>query len=257
MRLPTARPGPARPLRPSLALEQPLERAGHRQGLGPADRLVWTDESGRRALIEWSGDRSGRRNPCRPYETLGAVGAGTLEIHFAGPRPPGFDDFHETPGLEVVHLDGRRGVSVPDPDGRAELVAHDDSRRPGDDNRGPQLSPGLLVASPNPFQATTRIVFRVPGTYGEAFAPEDGRELVFDPQQRMPYADGAASVQVSVFSLEGREIATLFAGLAGEGTYEVSWDGRDREGRTLASGTYFCRLQVDRWSVTRRLIFIR
>ena len=78
-----------------------------------------------------------------------------------------------------------------------------------------------------------------------------------DPQQRMPYADGAASVQVSIYSLEGRDIVTLYAGLSGVGTYETQWDGRDREGRLLASGTYFCRLQVEQWSVTRRVIFIR
>lgn len=222
------------------------------RALGPAARLVWIAESGGPQTIEWHGGRQEAVANCRPYAALGASGAGTLEIHFAGP-PPGAGT-----RLEAVLADGRRGecaltidIAPPqDPVAEWPPVA-------GENRRRLQLSPALLVPSPNPFHTATRISFQVPATYAEAFDGDDARELQADPQQRMPYAGGAASVLVTVYSLEGRELATLFAGLAGVGTYETHWDGRDREGRPLASGTYFCKLQVDQWSVTKRIIFIR
>ncbi len=219
--------------------------------LGPAARLVWSGEGGGARTLAWSGDGGGRGDTCRPYALLEATGDGILEIQFAASAPV----FGTR--LEAVLLDGRRAsldLALDD----AALLAMSTAEKPAvDQGRRLQLAPALLVPSPNPFQAVTRISFQVPGTYGEAFEPDQAQVLSADPQQRMPYADGAANVLVTVYNLEGRELATLFAGLATAGTYEAHWDGRDQGGRLLASGTYFCRLQVEQWSVTRRLIFIR
>lgn len=220
------------------------------RALGTAEALAWTDDEGRREELAWSAV-GGAGEACQPYATLGAAGPGILEIRFRGPIPGAGER------LELVHVDGRRGACdlvVPAVDPR-EPAGTDQAS--GDPVRRLQLSPALLVSSPNPFHQATRITFTVPETVGEAFAQEEGREVFADPRQRMPYADGAASVQVTVYGLEGRDLATLHAGQAGVGVYETSWDGRDREGRALASGTYVCRLQIDQWSVTRRLIFIR
>ena len=49
----------------------------------------------------------------------------------------------------------------------------------------------------------------------------------------------------------------LFAGSVGVGIYEAQWNGRDRQGRTVASGAYFCKLQIEQWTTAKRLIFVR
>jgi hypothetical protein len=219
--------------------------------LGRAVQLAWQDSEGGRTVLDWLDPGAGLADPCQPYETLKARGAGLLEIAFAGQPPAQVDQ------LGAVHLDGRRAELAVTLQVEAPAPAAGNGPTSTDPGRRPQLSPALLANSPNPFHHTTRISFQVPATAGEAFLVEEGQEPLFDPQQRMPYADGAASVQVTIYSLEGRELNTLYAGLAGVGFHEASWDGRDREGRTLASGTYFCKLQIDQWSVTRRIIFIR
>ncbi len=223
------------------------------RALGPATEISWTDRQGRVVTIPWPTGRGRRDDTCEPYAALGASGAGMLAILYEGPAPDAGSR------LSAVLRDGRRAEMpvVLEPAPQAEPAESGVSLQAADSGRRLQLSPDLLVGSPNPFHAQTRISFQVPATVGEAFLLEESQEGLLDPQQRMPYADGAASVQVTVYSLEGRDLATLFVGTVGTGTYEAQWDGRDREGRTLASGTYFCKLQIEQWSVTRRLIFIR
>ncbi len=71
---------------------------------------------------------------------------------------------------------------------------------------------------PNPFSASTTIVF-------ELNTP-------------------AASVQLEIFDLQGRQVIVLDTGFAGIGEHRVQWDGRDAAGVPVASGSYVVRLQL-------------
>jgi hypothetical protein len=51
-------------------------------------------------------------------------------------------------------------------------------------------------------------------------------------------------VELAVFDLAGRRLATLVRGNFEAGTHTASWDGRDASGRTLGAGVYFYRLKV-------------
>lgn len=223
--------------------------------LGQAEQITWISAEGRQTSVAWSDSGADFAAPCLPYEMLGASGAGTLEIRYSGLTPA------PTTGLEAVYADGRRAVlaceTLAEPSTAATGAAATAAAAAGDLARRLQLSPALLTSFPNPFHNQTRIGFQVPATVGEAFLFEDDQDHSLDLQQRMPYADGVVSVRVTVYSLEGREVAELFTGPVGVGNHFAQWDGRDRDGRNLASGTYFCKLQIDQWSVTRRLIFIR
>ncbi len=64
-------------------------------------------------------------------------------------------------------------------------------------------------------------------------------------------------MSVKIYSLNGQELVTLHSASVGVGEYTVHWNGTDAFGRKVASGTYFCKLQLDDWSVTRRLVFLR
>jgi hypothetical protein len=124
---------------------------------------------------------------------------------------------------------------------------------------GPELSPALLEGYPNPFRDVIQLRYVVPATLGEAFvwdkneAPPAG----FDPQAAVPWQGGAPRISIKIYSLSGQELVTLFAGDQGPGLGTLQWTGTDNTGRQVASGTYFCKLQMDEWSVTRRLVFLR
>ncbi|HOX24380.1 MAG TPA: FlgD immunoglobulin-like domain containing protein [Candidatus Krumholzibacteria bacterium] len=76
----------------------------------------------------------------------------------------------------------------------------------------------LVGASPNPFNPRTEIVVSV---------------------------DGLGSLDLAIFDLRGRRVATLVAGELAAGVHRVGWDGRDDAGRSVPAGTYLCRLKVD------------
>ncbi|MEW6756398.1 MAG: FG-GAP-like repeat-containing protein, partial [Candidatus Latescibacterota bacterium] len=49
-------------------------------------------------------------------------------------------------------------------------------------------------------------------------------------------------VELAVYNLAGQKVAALVRGERPAGTHAVTWDGRDGEGRPLATGVYLCEL---------------
>lgn len=81
---------------------------------------------------------------------------------------------------------------------------------------GASLAP---VAMPNPFSGSTRFAF-----------------TVSDP--------AGADVNMSVFDVAGRRMATVAQGHYGAGSYVVMWDGRALDGSRARSGMYFVRGRI-------------
>lgn len=83
-----------------------------------------------------------------------------------------------------------------------------------------ESAPAVILAapSPNPFNPSTTLRFRVPVS--------------------------ARDVDLTVVDQRGRLVRRLDAP-RGDGWLEASWDGRDDRGRTLPGGVYFARLSVD------------
>ncbi|MFT7694268.1 MAG: flagellar hook assembly protein FlgD, partial [Candidatus Latescibacterota bacterium] len=52
------------------------------------------------------------------------------------------------------------------------------------------------------------------------------------------------SVVLSVYSLDGRQVAAVEAGTQRSGTQTVTWNGRDENGRLLAPGVYLLAVGV-------------
>jgi hypothetical protein len=78
---------------------------------------------------------------------------------------------------------------------------------------------------PNPFNPTTKISFTLP-TRG--------------------------FVTLKIYNIEGKEIATIVSEELGSGKYERSWNG---EG--FPSGVYFCRLQANNFSETKKILLLK
>ena len=64
-------------------------------------------------------------------------------------------------------------------------------------------------------------------------------------------------MRLEVFTLSGQRIAVLSTGLQQAGRHRLAWDGRDNEGRPLASGVYLYRLVSAEGVLTRKLILLR
>jgi hypothetical protein len=91
---------------------------------------------------------------------------------------------------------------------------------------GPELDPNR----PNPFRGGTRIRFGVPR---------------------------AMRVNVSVFDVHGRRVATLVDGWAPPGYTVLEWNGRGAGGAAARAGIYLCRMVADGRTLTRRMVRLR
>ncbi|MCP4251496.1 MAG: T9SS type A sorting domain-containing protein, partial [bacterium] len=120
------------------------------------------------------------------------------------------------------------------PDGGASWVFFD-TPTPGAGNEAtdvgaPTPAPLSLSNFPNPFNPTTRISFNLPE---------------------------AGQVRLAVFDLQGRRLAMPIDGTLDAGRHEINWDGRDADGRALASGIYFTRLSTEREQRMIRMVLLR
>jgi len=89
----------------------------------------------------------------------------------------------------------------------------------------------LLRNSPNPFTATTNIEY----------------ELVVD-----------SSVELFIQNLSGETVRTLVQDNKPTGSHRVRWNGADDHGAPLASGLYFCSLNLPlRSSETRAMLLLK
>jgi len=62
---------------------------------------------------------------------------------------------------------------------------------------------------------------------------------------------------LSIFNPQGHLINTIQSGARSAGNFLVTWDGKDNQGRNVASGTYLVRLKAGDKTVTRRINLVR
>jgi hypothetical protein len=103
------------------------------------------------------------------------------------------------------------------------------SLRAGRDGRPPSRV-DLLGNVPNPFNPRTSIRFTLP-----------------DPEP----------VRLDVYDLRGRHVARLLDERRDSGFHRVEWDGRDANGRSVASGVYLVRLETPSTTTSRRVALVR
>ncbi len=84
--------------------------------------------------------------------------------------------------------------------------------------------------APNPFNPGTKIAFELPHD---------------------------AHIELGIYDVQGKHVATLFDGLQRAGRHEVTWNGRDDAGQPQASGVYLYRLQAGDRVETQRMTLVR
>ena len=80
----------------------------------------------------------------------------------------------------------------------------------------------------------------------------------FNSQTTIRYTlDRAQEVELKIYTLTGQRVATLVSGHRSAGRYVLHWDGRDGQGRPLASGLYLYQLRAGSERQTRKLLLLR
>jgi predicted lipoprotein with Yx(FWY)xxD motif len=80
----------------------------------------------------------------------------------------------------------------------------------------------------------------------------------FNPTTRIAFGLSApAHVSLRIYDAAGRLVRALVNEERRAGKYEESWDGRDSNGRSVASGIYFYRLNAGPFESTKKMILVR
>jgi subtilisin family serine protease len=66
----------------------------------------------------------------------------------------------------------------------------------------------------------------------------------------------AGPVRVDLFDLAGRNVVTLYNGVAAAGRTMVTWNGRGSRGQELSRGAYFARVKADGAQAVRKMILL-
>ena len=91
------------------------------------------------------------------------------------------------------------------------------------------LGKKVVYNSPNPFNPTTTIHFLVP-----------------EP----------STVRVDIYDILGKNIATLLNEKVEAGLQTTTWDGKDRFGNSVGSGTYFYVITINNRQMFRRKMLL-
>lgn len=86
------------------------------------------------------------------------------------------------------------------------------------------------AACPNPFNPSTTIAFSL------------AREC---------------RVRAVIYTIDGKKVAELHDGILPVGSQQLTWLGKDAQGRAVPSGTYFCRIEADDLVHTAKLTLLK
>jgi len=64
-------------------------------------------------------------------------------------------------------------------------------------------------------------------------------------------------VSLVVYDATGRLVRTLLNENQPAGARDVTWNGQDDHGTTVASGVYFCKMTAGKFSETRRMVMLK
>ncbi|MBN2601092.1 MAG: T9SS type A sorting domain-containing protein, partial [Candidatus Marinimicrobia bacterium] len=114
-----------------------------------------------------------------------------------------------------------------------------------------------IIVIVNPSTGLNNIV-ELPKTY----ALKQNYPNPFNPTTIIPYdLPQESHVDIRIYDLCGREVFTLMTGQQPANHYQISWDGRDKNGVHVASGVYLYRMTTtsenQHYSRTRKLMIIQ
>lgn len=67
----------------------------------------------------------------------------------------------------------------------------------------------------------------------------------------------AMHARLQILDSRGRLVVELAAGLQSAGRHEANWSGHDAQGRSVASGSYYYRLETPAGNQIRKLVLLK
>jgi parallel beta-helix repeat protein len=134
---------------------------------------------------------------------------------------PSAGDYHLLPGSPCVDAGHPPGV---------DIGAFESSFRGLAGDQALPQSFTLFQNYPNPFNPHTQIGY-----------------LLLDDRQ----------VKITVFNSLGQRVKVLVDGHQTAGRKNVRWDGRDEQGKAVASGVYLCRMEVADITQTKKMLLVK
>ena len=108
------------------------------------------------------------------------------------------------------------------------------------------------------------------GTLGSITSIDDPRNLPkrhlllslypnpFNPSTTMEYdLPDHSEVSLIIYDMSGGEVSRLVLKSQAPGSYKVSWNGEDHNGREVSGGMYFARLQAGENSCVAKMVYLR
>jgi hypothetical protein len=94
----------------------------------------------------------------------------------------------------------------------------------------------------------------VPAGMPGVFALNSNYPNPFNPMTKISFSlPAAAHTSVEVLDVRGRVVRTLFVGTMGAGDQQLSWNGTDNDGQTVAAGLYLARLRTEGYEATVKM----
>jgi hypothetical protein len=80
----------------------------------------------------------------------------------------------------------------------------------------------------------------------------------FNPTTTIKFAlSQSEEIEVTIYNAKGQKVTTLVNKQFTTGTHEIVWDGKDKQGNTVASGLYFSVLQTHRETLSQKMILLK
>ena len=143
--------------------------------------------------------------------------------------------------------------------GGAEILLRWQLKALADDPEKPRLRPVLVLDRQDRPVALELLETKGGSELPNSHALAQNFPNPFNPSTIIPFAVEATKspVQLEIFNPLGQRIDVLWNGYLPSGDYRMSWNGRDREGRPVASGVYLYRLQVGSSSWVKQMLLLR
>jgi flagellar hook assembly protein FlgD len=110
-------------------------------------------------------------------------------------------------------------------------------------------------------QAYKQLGLKKSAVLPKAFSLSQNYPNPFNPSTTINYdvpeEEGQIQVTLSVYNIRGQLVKTLVDVSQGPGSYNVNWDGTDREGRKISSGVFFYRLVAGNYVSTRKMVVLK
>ena len=251
----------------ALHLLADLDGNGMVDLLGSPKRLTMSHGRDYHGLVLWRLDASGgmARHSLLDWKAFIAHAATASDLNGDGVLDVALVVGNSTVGRPalVVWLGQRNGVPVLE--GYYPLTGEGNQVLASDVNGDSDAD--LIVLGRNPASGLGGVfVFINQGTSATAVASEAAAPTAFalganypnpfNPATTIPLAvpDGAKNVDLTIYNVLGQPLRRVWTGPLAAGEHRLTWDGRDAQGRPVATGVYVYRLQVDEHTHTRKMV---